>query len=407
MAGMSLMKNKLEAYKCSANDAIHFKLVRQESDLEDEKTTFKPDMTHQLFGDQESIFGYKDLVVELFYSAARLVTYLNVKYTDKVSPQRFDGITADEVLQTVAKELPPGYMSNKDDFVATLTKDANFKPFGNLLHSYTITTNNVERQFEIYKAGIENPGFREYHERLQTFILFFIDAASYIDVDDDRWQYYLLFEKYKSNGNPMYAAAGYMTVYSYYAYPEKIRPRVSQALILPPFQRAGHGAQLLQTFYNDCATRANVLDITVEDPSENFQRVRDYVDSKNCMKLKSFQTENLMQGFSDTMTKEAQEKLKITKKQARRVYEILRLKATDRSCPKSYTAYRLDIKKRLNAPFQKKGRDFEKLQRALQPDELKQTLSCMSLEQRHLYLEKAFEEQLEIYEHIIERLSLL
>lgn len=49
-----------------------------------------------------------------------------------------------------------------------------------------------ERCFEIYKTDIEAPGFREYHERLQTFILFFIDAASYIDVDDDRWNFFLL-----------------------------------------------------------------------------------------------------------------------------------------------------------------------------------------------------------------------
>ncbi len=49
-----------------------------------------------------------------------------------------------------------------------------------------------ERQFEIYKTSIDTPGFRSYHERLQPFLLFFVDAASYIDVDDDRWDYWLL-----------------------------------------------------------------------------------------------------------------------------------------------------------------------------------------------------------------------
>ena len=55
--------------------------------------------------------------------------------------------------------------------------------------------------------------------------------------------------------------------------------------------------------------------------------------------------------------------------------------------------------------FQKNGRDFEKLQKALKPDELSATLSCMSLEQRHQYLEKAYQEHLEMYEHVIERLN--
>lgn len=49
-----------------------------------------------------------------------------------------------------------------------------------------------ERQFEIYGCGIEEPGFRSYHERLQTFLLWYVDAASFIDVDDDHWRYYLM-----------------------------------------------------------------------------------------------------------------------------------------------------------------------------------------------------------------------
>lgn len=38
--------------------------------------------------------------------------------------------------------------------------------------------------------------------------------------------------------------------------------------------------------------------------------------------------------------------------QARRVYEILRLRATDRSDPQQYRSYRLAVKNRLNAPHQ-------------------------------------------------------
>lgn len=52
------------------------------------------------------------------------------------------------------------------------------------------------------------------------------------------------------------------------------------------------------------------------------------------------------------MAKEACNKFKINKKQARRVYEILRLKATNLSDKSAYLAYRLEVKNRLNAPFQ-------------------------------------------------------
>ena len=59
--------------------------------------------------------------------------------------------------------------------------------------NFIYPTGNDVRKFEIYETDIEAPGFRDYHERLQTFILFFIDGASFIDVDDDRWKFYLLY----------------------------------------------------------------------------------------------------------------------------------------------------------------------------------------------------------------------
>lgn len=405
IAALSLVRNKLDEYKCDANEAITFKLVRNEADLTSDEG-FHPEMTHQIFGEQESIFGYKDLSVQVYYSAAKLTTYLNLTYSDKVSPQKDDGLKPDDVIGALAKQMPPGYHSNLNDFSAALAKDANFRPFGELLHSYPDTKGSKEHRFEIFMADMQAPGFKEYHERLQTFILFFIDAASFIDADDDRWIFYLIYEKYKNNGNTMYAIVGYMTVYSYYAYPNRIRPRISQVLILPPFQKQGHGAELMQAFYNKCYGNSNILDITVEDPSENFQRLRDFIDAKNCMKLKSFQPDKLRAGYDEDMPREAQQKLKLNRRQTRRIYEILRLKATDLSSKEQFRLYRLDVKKRLNIPFQKNGRDFEKLQKALRPDELSAALSCVSVEQRQQYLEKAFEELLNDYRLVIDRLMM-
>jgi histone acetyltransferase 1 len=43
-------------------------------------------------------------------------------------------------------------------------------------------------------------------------------------------------------------------------------------LILPPYQRQGLGAQLLQAVYRHYCTDARICDITVEDPSENFTK---------------------------------------------------------------------------------------------------------------------------------------
>lgn len=52
------------------------------------------------------------------------------------------------------------------------------------------------------------------------------------------------------------------------------------------------------------------------------------------------------------MAIQACNKFKINKKQARRIYEILRLKNTNTSDKTAYLNYRLEVKNRLNAPFQ-------------------------------------------------------
>ena len=126
-----------------------------------------------------------------------------------------------------------------------------FRPMGELVN----TINNDGRQFEVYKCEESTPRFRDYHERLQTWIMFYIDAASFIDIDDDNWKMFLMFEKTGGPGSESYSIVGYITVYQYYAYgrdTNMMRPRISQMLVLPPFQRQGLGSQLLETVYR-CA----------------------------------------------------------------------------------------------------------------------------------------------------------
>ena len=89
------------------------------------------------------------------------------------------------------------------------------------------------------------------------------------------------YEKYKNlDGDFEYASVGYTTVYQYYAWPEHIRPRISQMLVLPPFQKLGIGTSFIETIYQYFKGDKSVVDITVEDPSDDFQRIRNFVDSK-------------------------------------------------------------------------------------------------------------------------------
>ena len=201
-------------------------------------------------------------------SAATLRSYVTYSFTDKVDPLKTDGVTADDVISPLVKILAPdSFTDSKEQFLKEVAseEETGFRPMGELVHTFTSTEG---KQYEVYKCRESTSGFRlvkcflvlrliyhlfrDYHERLQAWVMFYIDAASYIDMDDDSWRIFLMFEKYGGVGEHHYAIAGYLTVYQYYAYGREVnmkRPRISQMLVLPNYQRQGLGATLLDTVY--------------------------------------------------------------------------------------------------------------------------------------------------------------
>jgi len=403
-------KTGLEDYVEDANEALKFKLVRTKEDLENDQF-FKPEMTHQIYGDNENVFGYKGLKIDLWMTADTLKTYIGFNFEDKVDPKRTDGVSADQIVEPLIKILAPdSFTTNKDEFVRELTEENNFHPIGEKIHSFMKEDGNgLVRNYEVYRCDESTPGFRKYHERLQAWIMFYIDAASYIDIDDDSWRFSLLFEKYKEEGRDRFAIAGYTTVYEYYAYGREMnrkRPRISQMLVLPPFQKQGLGSELLSTVYKTYWKDDKVVDITVEDPSDNFVRLRDAVDTRNCMKLPAYNRVNVWAGFSEEMAQTAATELKLCKKQARRIYEIVRLHYTDLSDPAAYRNYRVDVKRRLNIPYQKEKSQLSKLEKALKPEEFAAaTMNITNREQRMESLHRQFTELEEHYKYVLERVA--
>jgi len=186
----------LADYVVDANEALSFRFVKnaEEFEKDDEKSRFPPEMTHQIYGDNENIFGYKDLKINLTMSSGSLYSFINYTYSGKVDPAKTDGVTPDDVVTPLIKILAPGsFTESKEEFTKHLasTDETGFRPMGEMVHSFK----SNDRTFEVYKCDESTPRFREYHERLQAWIMFYIDAASYIDIDDDSWRFFLLFEK--------------------------------------------------------------------------------------------------------------------------------------------------------------------------------------------------------------------
>lgn len=105
------------------------------------------------------------------------------------------------------------------------------------------------------------------------------------------------------------------------------------------------------------------------------------------------------------MGEEAKEKFKINNKQARRVYEILRLRVTDLANEQEYRKYRLDVKRRLNIPYRREQNDLIKLECALKNIDKRTNITLPSLEQRIQTLDKEYKSLEEEYKKVIKRLE--
>lgn len=271
-----------------------------------------------------------------------------------------------------------------------------------------------KKKFQIFHANGSTKGFEQFQAQMQTLVMWFIESATMIDmIEDPKWDCFMIFEKYNPTtsedpgATPVstedrYYFAGYATVYRYYAYPDRTRPRVSQVLILPPYKRNGLGTTLLQSIYSYYKKQPATLDITAEDPDEEFISMRDLLDCANCQELPCFEPEKLKGGWTEEMAKEAQDKLKLCRRQTRKVYEILRLKYTDKSDEEQYKNYRLEIKNRLNIPTRNLKINID---RALKlnpnftaPEVPQDRVTAVNLEDNYRLLEKQ-------YEHIIDKLN--
>lgn len=187
-----------------------------------------------------------------------------------------------------------------------------FKPPGTLVHKYS----RKNRNFEVWQGSLSDPVVREIFDRIQIFTSLFIEGGTPINTEDvewsiERWTIYFTYEVLGETplltASP-YVLLGYANTYRFYAFrsiqhPSTTEPifssqtefppkqpisisslpsrlRISQFLILPPSQKLGHGKALYDTIYGIIAADPTVHELTVEDPNEEFDVLRDTCDHR-------------------------------------------------------------------------------------------------------------------------------
>ncbi|KAK4940958.1 histone acetyltransferase 1 [Elasticomyces elasticus] len=292
-----------EEYSVNANDAVHVAIVQPGPN--DKLTTrhdFHPKFTYPIVGEAEQIFGYKGLDVEIRFAAHDLRPHVKTSYQKKFNT--IGSTSALDLNKKLGEFLPPiAFEQDFDQEVQNDAKAATWTPPGTLVKKYT----RGGQQYEVWAGSLLDMAMRTLVDNIQILIVFFIEGGQFINLEDpdwtlDRWRVYLTYHKSAQPPTPTaspYSFVGYATTYRFYkiqkpkehqssfTFPssETITPtklpsrlRLSQFLITPPYQSAGHGSALYQAVYEEVMADPTIFEMTVEDPSEEFDKLRDMND---------------------------------------------------------------------------------------------------------------------------------
>ena len=343
---------------------------------------------------------------------------------------RTSRMSVSEIQQCLSKALPQIVNDTNDQSIANHYLTA---PIGNVLEEYTApvigtTTRDTTADFCVTLAKGSDPVVREYHHQVQNLAIWFIETAENVNIastdNGGYWKVLYLFQKHvrpvrllssrrqsprkeqtaaSSKTTVVYSLAGYMTLFFFPSPFRKPCPgtvvRVCQALILPPYQRAGHGRRLLQSVYdhvvleNGTATTSSkslglsmrtknddpIVELNVEDPAPAFVALRNRVDYERLLhfqskaKDSSLDVPTILTSFQDMQVDHKDyfvppkeddivalaSFLKVTPKQARIVCEMTKLRTMQVSTENHHhdnaqaddhlaKQFRLMVKKRLN-----------------------------------------------------------
>ena len=230
------------------------------------------------------------------------------------------------------------------------------KPIGQPLKTY----HRKGKEFIITLADGADPEAATYHSSIQPLARWFIETADDVDIADTSrgtWKVMHLFQYHDPptstpDSTRTLGLAGYITLLHVNSPFRKPRPgiivRVCQALIFPPYHRAGHGSEMLKSLHDyadkqdDCGASSSlgmdILEINVEDPAPAFVALRDSVDyhrfvtlcNEDQVKMKYLHKYDVTdKQFFAPIEEENElsvsEHLKITKRQTHIVHEIYKL----------------------------------------------------------------------------------
>lgn len=113
------LKTDAEDYKASTNDCIRLHLFDPAKTTSSSwpptslSSSFRPEFTHQIFGDDEEIVGYKGLAIDIYFSQLDFQAYVEVKFEDKAHG-------ATDIVSTLQEHFPGGLTADQKEYMAAV-----------------------------------------------------------------------------------------------------------------------------------------------------------------------------------------------------------------------------------------------------------------------------------------------
>ncbi|KAL4297135.1 hypothetical protein GQ457_12G022570 [Hibiscus cannabinus] len=275
------------------NDCIKIYLVSKKEEVgTSDGFCIDPVDLNSFFEEDEKIYGYQGLKITIWVSSISFRALADITFQGKSDGGK--GIT--DLKSALEKIFGETLSDNKDDFLQTFSTENNFissvvshgeklqtkASNGHITH-FNGNSEAASSDLEVVRLKIDNLAAGHLYSRLVPLVLLLVDGSNPIDVTDPSWELYMLTQKkIDQPENTRHLLLGFAALYRFYHYPDGSRLRLSQILVLPPYQHKGFGSHLVEVLSN-VAISENVYDLTVEEPQEYFQHVRTSFDIKRLL----------------------------------------------------------------------------------------------------------------------------
>lgn len=329
-----------------ANECIKIYLVSSKDEVDSQNSfQIEPVDLNPFFEDEGKIYGYKGLKITVWFSSISFHAYADISFESTSDGGK--GIT--DLKSSLQSIFGENLVDGKDDFLQTFSTEQHYvKSIVSDSEGLRKDTNNgcsgnsdsrlEEEPADAEVFRVSGNGVGLLYSRLVSLVLLLVDGSNPIDILDPRWEIYILVQKGQEDG--LTSLLGFAAVYRFHRYPDSMRLRLGQILIIPPYQRKGYGGRLLQVL-NGIAISEDVYDLTVEEPVDSLQHVRTCIDVQRLLAyepihqalspaISQLKHENLSKkcqphqcGPLASIIEDVRKSLKINKKQFLQCWEIL------------------------------------------------------------------------------------